>query len=82
MAGTDDRLTVTIPSWRPDSALEIDVIEEVARHHGYDKSGLRVPVPTQAGGLSRAQQGRRRIRRAVTGRRPLRGDAHAVSCSR
>ena len=26
---------VTIPSWRPDSELEIDVIEEVARHHGY-----------------------------------------------
>jgi len=62
-----DRLTVTIPSWRPDSALEIDVVEEVARHHGYDKSGLRVPKPTQVGRLSPAQAGRRRIRRSLLG---------------
>ncbi len=65
--GRDDELTVTIPSWRPDSSLEIDVIEEVARHHGYEKSGLRVPTPTQAGRLTPAQIGRRRIRRALLG---------------
>jgi len=65
--GSDDRLTVTIPSWRPDSALEVDVIEEIGRHHGYDKSGLRVPVPTQVGRLTAAQIGRRRIRRALLG---------------
>ena len=65
--GTDDRLTVSIPTWRPDSTLEIDVIEEVGRHHGYDKSRLRVPVPIQVGRLTPAQIGRRRIRRALLG---------------
>ncbi len=65
--GAGDQLTVTIPTWRPDSALEIDVIEEIARHHGYDKSGLRVPVPTQVGRLTSAQIGRRRVRRALLG---------------
>ncbi len=60
-------LAVDIPSWRPDSAVEIDVIEEIARHHGYSKSGLRVPTPTQAGRLSPTQQARRRVRRAILG---------------
>ncbi len=63
----DDQLTVAIPSWRPDSDSEVDVIEEVARHHGYDKSGLRVPRPAQAGRLSPTQIGRRRVRRALLG---------------
>ncbi len=60
-------VTVQIPSWRPDSTVEIDVIEEIARHHGYSKSGLRVPTPTQAGRLSPTQQARRRVRHAVLG---------------
>ena len=54
-ADNDGTLLVVIPSWRPDSSIEVDVIEEIARHHGYDKSGLRVPTPTQAGRLSPAQ---------------------------
>ncbi len=65
--GSGAVVTVQIPSWRPDSTVEIDVIEEIARHHGYDKSGLRVPTPTQAGRLSSTQQARRRLRRAVLG---------------
>ncbi|MEL7208302.1 MAG: phenylalanine--tRNA ligase subunit beta, partial [Actinomycetota bacterium] len=51
-------LEVQIPSWRPDSSLEIDVVEEIGRHHGYDKSGRRVPTPTQAGALTPAQANR------------------------
>jgi phenylalanyl-tRNA synthetase beta chain len=64
---TDDGLSVTVPPWRPDCTLEADVAEEVGRHHGYDKSGKRVPVPTQAGGLTPGQAGRRRIRRTLLG---------------
>lgn len=63
-AGT---VTVQLPSWRPDSSTEIDVVEEIARHHGYAKSGLRVPTATQAGRLSETQQVRRRVRRALLG---------------
>ena len=62
-----ETVTVTIPSWRPDSTVEIDVIEEIARHHGYDRSGRRVPTPTQAGTLTTTQLGRRRIRHVMQG---------------
>jgi phenylalanyl-tRNA synthetase beta chain len=64
---SDDGLLVTVPSWRPDSTLEIDVIEEIGRHNGYSKSGKRVPTPTQAGSLTLGQRNRRRVRRTLLG---------------
>lgn len=41
--GSEERLTVRIPGFRPDVSREIDVIEEVARRRGYDSfdSGIR-----------------------------------------
>jgi len=36
------------PSWRQDVAREIDLIEEVARHHGFDKFPARMPPSRQA----------------------------------
>ncbi|MGI8783801.1 MAG: phenylalanine--tRNA ligase subunit beta [Acidobacteriota bacterium] len=38
------RWKVTIPSWRVDVAIEEDLIEEVARHYGFDKIESRLPA--------------------------------------
>ncbi|MBA4016417.1 MAG: phenylalanine--tRNA ligase subunit beta [Pirellula sp.] len=40
-----EQVTVTPPSWRRDLEREIDLIEEVARIHGYDKIPEDVGVP-------------------------------------
>ena len=57
-----DVLAVTIPSWRPDSTGEIDVVEEVARLHGYEHLGKTVPKSSRAGGLTERQADIRRLR--------------------
>ncbi len=67
VSGSGDVRTVALPSWRPDSDSEIDVIEEVARHIGYDAVGKTVPRSTVHGGLSVHQQRRRRLREVLLG---------------
>ena len=42
-AGSEDRYLVQIPSWRLDVEREIDIIEEIARLHGYDKFANTLP---------------------------------------
>jgi phenylalanyl-tRNA synthetase beta chain len=61
-------LDVDIPSWRYDSATEIDVIEEIARHEGYTALGRTVPRAPTTGRLSARQLDRRLLRRALVGR--------------
>jgi phenylalanyl-tRNA synthetase beta chain len=65
---SDGKVEVTVPSWRYDTASEIDVVEEVARHHGYTRIGTHLPPSAHAGRLSERQQERRRLRSLLVGR--------------
>jgi phenylalanyl-tRNA synthetase beta chain len=58
---------VQIPTWRFDSATEIDVIEEVARHHGFANIANRELTEPRAGRLTVRQQERRSVRRLLCG---------------
>ena len=60
-------LLVTSPSFRPDTAIEVDVVEEVARQYGYSRIPASVPTSVRAGGLTPRQQDRRRLRRTLVG---------------
>ncbi|MBX7170098.1 MAG: phenylalanine--tRNA ligase subunit beta [Pyrinomonadaceae bacterium] len=39
----------TVPTWRHDISIEQDLVEEVARHVGYDKIGVELPPSVGAG---------------------------------
>ena len=63
----DGDFRVDVPSWRPDSEREIDVIEEVARHHGYRRIVRTMPPVSRVGGLTAYQRDRRRARELLVG---------------
>jgi phenylalanyl-tRNA synthetase beta chain len=63
----DGALEVIVPSFRPDTTTEIDVVEEVARHHGYEKIVPTLPPSAHVGSLTRRQADRRSVRRAMVG---------------
>jgi phenylalanyl-tRNA synthetase beta chain len=58
---------VSVPSYRPDCSAEIDIIEEVARHYGYDELGKVVPKSPIHGRLSPLQKRRRLVRELLLG---------------
>ena len=64
VSGSGATRDVVLPSWRLDSTEEVDVIEEVARHYGYDRLGKTVPKSVVHGELS-VRQRRRRLAREV-----------------
>ncbi len=66
-APVDEDREVVIPTWRFDCATEIDVIEEIGRHHGYAKIERRELTEPRAGSLTPVQQERRRVRRLLCG---------------
>jgi phenylalanyl-tRNA synthetase beta chain len=42
--GTGEEFSVRVPSWRLDVTREIDLIEEIARQHGYNKFANTLPA--------------------------------------
>ena len=59
--------SVTVPTFRPDTTTETDVIEEIARHHGYSRIPKRVPISVQTGALTERQRDRRTLRQVLVG---------------
>lgn len=56
---------VTPPTWRPDLLIAVDLVEEVARLHGYDKIPSVLPVAAGSRGLTADQRARRSVARAL-----------------
>jgi phenylalanyl-tRNA synthetase beta chain len=67
VTGKASELDVVVPSWRYDSATEIDVVEEVGRMHGYSALGKTLPASAHTGRLTGRQQERRRLRTLLAG---------------
>lgn len=60
--------SVRVPSWRPDVEREVDVVEEVARLHGYGHIERTVPTGARpSSGLTSFQRYRRTVRDVLVG---------------
>jgi phenylalanyl-tRNA synthetase beta chain len=61
---TDDKTFVS-PSWRHDISIEADLVEEVARHIGYDKIGEELPPASAAGEYQPTEIRKKSLRNAL-----------------
>jgi phenylalanyl-tRNA synthetase beta chain len=60
-----ERLSFKVPSWRIDVEQEEDLVEEVARHTGYDKIGSELPPSSSSGEYQPSEMKQRSLRRAL-----------------
>ena len=67
VTATNGDLDVTPPAWRPDLLLPVDLHEEIARLHGYDRLPAALPSSGEAGRFEPSYAGRRAVRRALAG---------------
>ena len=64
----EGNLRVTVPSYRPDIEIEVDLIEEVARLHGYENIPAVLPNgDTTHGGLTAYQMFKDQIKEIMSG---------------
>ncbi|MGB2797427.1 MAG: phenylalanine--tRNA ligase subunit beta [Phycisphaerae bacterium] len=61
LEATAERIRVRVPSRRPDLEREIDLVEEVARHHGYEQIPESREIPVAYAGPTPAE----RVRQAA-----------------
>lgn len=55
----------SVPTWRVDVSVEEDLIEEIARHTGYDKIGSTLPPSNRSGEYQPSETNRRKLRNAL-----------------
>jgi phenylalanyl-tRNA synthetase beta chain len=60
-------ISYVVPSWRVDVFAEEDLVEEVARHTGYDKIASELPPAPASGEYQPQEMKRRLLRRALNG---------------
>jgi phenylalanyl-tRNA synthetase beta chain len=65
--GDEPDHNVIVPPWRYDCQVEIDIVEEVARHWGYDRIERRPLTSARTGRLAPEQKARREVRRLLRG---------------
>ncbi len=58
-------LTYEVPSWRHDVSIEEDLVEEIARHTGYDNIQTALPAAQSAGEYHPGESRKRKLRRAL-----------------
>ncbi len=61
----DNGTTFVAPSWRHDIAIEEDLVEEVARHVGYEKIAEELPPAFGAGEYQASEPRKRRLRETL-----------------
>lgn len=65
VGGSEGRMSFRVPSWRIDVEQEEDLVEEVARHTGYDKIGSELPPSSMSGEYQPSEMQQRSLRRAL-----------------
>ncbi len=63
----DSAIKFVVPSWRVDVEQEEDLVEEVARHTGYDKIASELPPTNLPGEYQPQEMKRRLLRRTLNG---------------
>lgn len=61
----NSKMTFKVPSWRVDVEQEEDLVEEVARHTGYEKIGSELPPSSMSGEYQPTEKQQRSLRRAL-----------------